>query len=166
LDQARFNLKKILFCTNFSESSHKAFTHALDLTKIYHAKLLILHVTPGLVYPEQLLYYLPSKKLEELKAFRKQEITQKIDTHYLQKMEEFRDYEILVREGAAAQEIIITAEEESVDIIILGIRGRKGIVKVLLGSTSEKIVKASSSPVLIARLQRKDSSSLRPRLAL
>jgi nucleotide-binding universal stress UspA family protein len=81
-------------------------------------------------------------------------------------MEEFRDYEILVREGAAAQEIILTAERESVDIIIIGTRGRKGIINVLLGSTSKKVVKESPSPVLIARLQRKDSSSLRPRLAL
>lgn len=53
-------VKEILFCTNFSESSHKAFTHALGLAKIHHAKLLIFHVTPDLVYSEQLSFYLPS----------------------------------------------------------------------------------------------------------
>ena len=144
-------LKKILFCTNFSESSHKAFTHALDLAKTHHAKLLILHVTRGLVYPEQLLFYLPPKKLEELKASRKEEIIQKLDTHYLQNMEEFRDYEILIREGAGTQEIILTAERESVDIIIMGTRGRKSRIHVFFGNTPEGVAKASPCPVLITR---------------
>jgi len=160
-------LKKILFCTNFSESSHKAFTHALDLAKTHHAKLYILHVTRNLVYPEQLLFYLPPKKLEELKASRKKEIIQKLDTHYLQKMEEFRDYEILVREGVAIREIILTAKEESVNIIIMGTRGRKGRIHVFLGSTPEGVAKASPCPVLITRgSQEHDSSSLGPLLPL
>lgn len=82
-------------------------------------------------------------------------------------MEKSGDYEMIVREGAAAQEIILHTERESVDIIMIkGTRGRKRIINVLLGSTSEKVVKGSPSPVLVGRLLRKDSSSLSSRLAL
>ena len=38
--------QNILFCTDFSEDSHWAFTYALDLARTYKAKLLIFHVTP------------------------------------------------------------------------------------------------------------------------
>ncbi len=39
--------KKILFCTDFSENSHYAFSYALNLAKTYKGELLILHITPS-----------------------------------------------------------------------------------------------------------------------
>lgn len=144
-------LKRILFYGDFSESSDRAFTYAFDLAKTYHAKLFIFHVTRDLVYPEQYLLYLPPNILEELKASRKEEISQKLRILYLQKMDEFRDYEIVWSEGIAFREIILAAEKESVDVIVIGTRRKKGIVDVLFGSTSEKVAKTSPCPVLIVR---------------
>jgi nucleotide-binding universal stress UspA family protein len=77
--------KKILFCTDFSEDSHWAFTYALDLAKTYKVNLLIFHVTPEPVHPEQLSLYLAPEKLEELKALQKKEINQQLKTHYVKK---------------------------------------------------------------------------------
>jgi len=144
-------LKRILFCCYFSESSDRAFTYAFVLAKTFHAKLFILHVIRDLVYPEQLLLYLPPTKLEELKASQKEEISQEISIHYLQKMDEFLDYKILLRWGVDFREIILTAEKESVDVIVIGTRRRKRMADVVLGSTSEKVVKASPCPVLIVK---------------
>ena len=77
--------KNILFCTDFSEDSHWAFTYALDLAKTYKAKLLIFHVTPEPVHPEQLSLYLAPKKLEELRVSRKKEIDRQLRAHYIEK---------------------------------------------------------------------------------
>lgn len=66
-------------------------------------------------------------------------------------MDEFKDYEIVLSEGIAFWEIILTAQKESVDVIVIGTRRKKGIIDVLFGSTSENVVKASPCPVLIVK---------------
>ncbi|MCX8118029.1 MAG: universal stress protein [Desulfobacterota bacterium] len=144
--------KKILFCTDFSEDSHYAFRYALDLAKTYKASLLILHVTPPPVHPEQLSIYLPPEKLEELKRSRKQEMDDLLKEHYLKKMGTFKNVKILIQEGEAFIEIIRVAKKESADLIVMGTHGRTGLDHVFFGSTAEKVVRKSPCPVMTVRL--------------
>jgi len=144
--------KTILFCTDFSETSHYAFTVALDLAKTYQSRLLILHVTPEPVHPEQLSIYLPPEKLEELKVSQKEEFERQLNTRYLQKLEGFKDYQVFFKEGEPFLEIIHLARKEAADLIVMGTHGRTGLDHVLFGSTAEKVVRKSPCPVLTVRL--------------
>ncbi len=144
--------KKILLCTDFSEDSHWAFTYALDLAKIHKSKLLILHVTPEPVHPEQLSIYLPPEKLEELRASQKKEIDQQLETHYLKKMDRFKNYQVILKEGEPFMEIIQVAKKEPADLIVMGTHGRTGLDHILFGSTAEKVVRKSPCPVMTIRL--------------
>jgi nucleotide-binding universal stress UspA family protein len=54
-------------------------------------------------------------------------------------------------EGDPASEIVKIAEEENVDIIIMG-TGKSKIDKHLLGSVSEKVVHASPCTILLVRI--------------
>lgn len=144
--------KKILFCTDFSEDSHWAFSYALNLAKTYQSKLFILHVTPEPVHPEQLSIYLSEEKLKELKVSQKKELEHQLKTHYLKKLRGFKNYEVLIREGEAFLEILQTAKKKSVDLIVMGTHGRTGLDHILFGSTAEKVVRRSPSPVLTVRL--------------
>jgi nucleotide-binding universal stress UspA family protein len=146
--------KKILFISDFSENSRWAFTYALNFAKTFHAKLLILHVIRGQKYPEQLLFYLPPEKLEEQKTFKMEELKRELNTYYLKNMEGFKEYEVLLREGVAFYEIIQITKEESVDLIVMGTYGKKGIEEFLFGSTAEKVLGESPCPVLIVGLLR------------
>lgn len=143
--------KKILFCTDFSENSHYAFSYALDLARVYNAKLLILHVIV-----EPVCYYWSTPKGErELIAKQAERVEQEINAHYLQKLGEFKDYEILpceTGEGGAFYKIIQVARKESADLIVMGTHGRTGFDHLILGSTAENVVRKSPCPVLTVRL--------------
>jgi nucleotide-binding universal stress UspA family protein len=86
--------KKILFCTDFSEDSDHAFSYAFNLTRAYNATLLILHVIV-----EPVCYYWSTPKgMDELIAKQTERVKQEINAHYLQKLGEFKNYEIFARE--------------------------------------------------------------------
>lgn len=144
--------KKILFCTDFSENSHYAFTYALDLSKTYKSSLLILHVTPPPVHPEQLSIYLPAEKFEELKKFQREEMDHLLKENYLKKLSSFKNFKVLFKEGEPFVEIIRLARRESVDLIVMGTHGRTGLDHVFFGSTAEKVVRKSPCPVMTVRL--------------
>jgi nucleotide-binding universal stress UspA family protein len=59
--------------------------------------------------------------------------------------------EIVVVHGVPFEEILHTAKERQVDLIIMGTHGRTGLTHVLLGSVAEKVVRLATCPVLIAR---------------
>lgn len=140
--------KKILFCTDFSENSHFAFRYALGFSKAFKSRLLILHVTA-----EPIDLYRPSDQLERVvKANQKKVIDQELKTHYLNEMRGFKNYKIILKEGVAFDEIIKTAQKESVNLIVMGTHGRTGLDYILIGSTAERVVRKSPVPVLTVKL--------------
>ena len=144
--------KKVLFCTDFSEDSHWAFTYAFDLAKTHKSRLLIIHVTHEPIHPEQLSIYLPPEKLKELRAAQKKEIDLQLKTNYLTKMKRFKNYQVIFKVGEPFVEIIKLAKKSSVDLIVIGTHGRTGLDHILFGSTAEKVVRKSPCPVLTVRL--------------
>jgi len=144
--------KKILFCTDFSENAHWAFTYALNLAKHYKSKILILHVTPEPYQPEQFAKYLPPEEIEELRLAQSKEIEKELKTFYLRRLKQFKNYKVFFKEGEPFVEIIQMARKESVDLIVMGTHGRTGLDHVLFGSTAENVVRKSPYPVLTIRL--------------
>jgi nucleotide-binding universal stress UspA family protein len=53
--------------------------------------------------------------------------------------------------GAAAFEILAAAERLKADLIVMGTHGRHGLSRMLLGSVADKVVRASTVPVLTVR---------------
>lgn len=58
---------------------------------------------------------------------------------------------ISILEGDPAQRVLDLARRRHADMIVVGTRGRKGLARVLLGSTAEAVVRGASVPVLVAR---------------
>jgi len=73
---------------------------------------------------------------------------------YLQEMavpEGSVPYEHRLLVGDPAGTIVGLAEEEHVDLIVMGTHGRTGLSRVLLGSVAEAVVRRASCPVLMVK---------------
>lgn len=55
-------------------------------------------------------------------------------------------------EGSPSRQIVEYAEREGCDIVVMGTHGRGGIDRLLLGSVAERVVRASTVPVLTVRV--------------
>ncbi|QFU84386.1 universal stress protein [Natronorubrum aibiense] len=62
-------------------------------------------------------------------------------------------YDTDVVQGNPAPQIVEYAEHYGYDLIVMPTHGREGLSRYLLGSTSEKVVRLSSVPVLSVRMQ-------------
>ncbi len=64
----------------------------------------------------------------------------------------------LVRVGFAAPEIIRSAEEENSDCIVISTHGYAGLTRFLLGSTTERVIRHATCPVLVVRMKEPKTS--------
>jgi nucleotide-binding universal stress UspA family protein len=138
--------KKILYPIDFSESSKKILPYVLTLSKTFNSEVHLLYVVRDLKYLTSFHVPHPSlNKIEEEIAASSKKMMEKVCEEDLQGCPLFIK-KILV--GDAATEIIKYAQEEKIDLIILGTHGRKGLEKALFGSVAERVVKNSPIPVL------------------
>lgn len=63
----------------------------------------------------------------------------------------FTKDEIIVAQGRPADEILVQVREKEIDLAVLGSRGRKPLQRLLLGSTSEQVLREAPCSVLIVR---------------
>lgn len=141
-------VKHILVPYDSSDQANRAFESALELAKLYKAKMTILtciiihpHVDP--VMATAFLETLKLQKDEALKTILK------LDPQ-LKKME--IQYKAEVLEGISITDTLLSyADSHQIDLIIMGSRGLGGFKKLLLGSVATGVSQHSKCPVLIIK---------------
>ena len=133
------HLRRILFCTDFSENSERAFDYAISATAEYDAELTLLHV------------------LEEVPSSAKTEEAIATATEQLDKLipsEERRTLKIktAVRIGKPYQQIIQLALDEQIDMVTMGVRGRGALDLAVFGSTTYRVLQLGPCPVLAVQV--------------
>ncbi|GGL39202.1 universal stress protein UspA [Halarchaeum grantii] len=66
--------------------------------------------------------------------------------------EEGIDVVTAVVNGTPAHEIVTYANEHDIDLVVMATHGRRGVERVLLGSTTERVVRRANVPVLTVRI--------------
>jgi nucleotide-binding universal stress UspA family protein len=61
------------------------------------------------------------------------------------------EVESVILRGVPAEEIIYFADKNDIDLIVMGMQGRTGITRFLLGSVAEKVVRYATKSVLVVR---------------
>jgi nucleotide-binding universal stress UspA family protein len=141
--------RKILYVTDFSANSEPAFQLAREYARVFGARLEILHVIhvssawdqelAQTSYYEEALKIMEEMARDSLKALR---------DRCPKAIPEVKCYSV---RGIATREIVRFANENSVDLIVMGTHGRTGLSHLILGSVAENVVRTASRPVLIVR---------------
>ena len=144
-------LERILYPTDFSEFSLHALPHALALADAFGASLNCLHVVDeayqywSSMGPESIPVGPPP---EDIVAAAEKRIKHFADEHFADRQEVPTT---CVRLGRPFVEIIGYAREIDADMIVMATHGRGAIAHMLLGSTTEKVVRKAACAVLTVR---------------
>jgi nucleotide-binding universal stress UspA family protein len=142
-------IRKIAFCTDFSENANQAFEMAFDLAKKYEAKLYLIHVVPPLVFPSPLMEDFISEQANiQFQEDVIQRSLDQMDKNYVQQMGDFGNFDIRVLSGHPASEILNFIDQEKIDLVVMGTHGFTGLAHFFLGSTAEKVVRRAGCTVL------------------
>ncbi len=143
------SIKKIAFCTDFSENADQAFDMAFDLTQKYQAQLLLIHVVPPLVFPSPVMEDFISEQASlQFSEDAIQRAMEQIDKNYIGKMGDYKNSLVRVLSGHPASEILNFVDQENVDLVVMGTHGFTGLAHFFLGSTAEKVVRRADCSVL------------------
>jgi universal stress protein A len=141
------SLKKILCPIDHSDCSKEALKYAVSFALKDKAKLYLLHVVDIRSFNESMdaiSNQIPDEEtLKQLKL--------KLLDCIPEEIREDMDIEARVVQGIPFVEIISTAKENDIDMIVIGTHGRTGIVHMMMGSVSEKVVRKAHCPVLAVR---------------
>jgi nucleotide-binding universal stress UspA family protein len=143
-------IKKILFATDFSEGSSHALPYAVDMAGHYGAKLCLIHVIFDVAKTAG--WYVPHVSIDEIYQDMEKSAGAELEKSFVEEMRGLKDVERVVMKGIPHEEITKFAMDNKIDLIVLGTHGRRGIDRVLFGSTAEQVVRNAPCPVLSVRL--------------
>lgn len=142
-------IQNILCPVDFSEFSARAFEYAQSLAEHYHAALIVGHVVQPLA-----ISYLPYgyagsySSLElNLRGEAEKQLQEFVKTHARNGIKPTS----IVLEGGIVEGILRLADERSVDLIVMGTHGRRGLDHAAFGSVTERVLRRSRCPVLAVR---------------
>ncbi|MCY8233722.1 universal stress protein [Priestia endophytica] len=135
---------KILAAVDGSKQAKEALGKAFSIASCYRTPLQILHVKEG--DDKTKTYWYKRSNLNKLED--RQEFLREIDTMAAKYN---ITHKVHFRVGNPAEEIIRHANENNIELIVVGSRGFNRFQKVVLGSVSSRIIEKASCSVLLVK---------------
>lgn len=139
--------KRILVPTDGSERSEEAAEEAIDLAESVGGELHFLYVVDTSMIsgiPEDWAWERLEELMHEEGGATVKELSERADSRGV-------DSEAVLLEGVPHREILSYAEDEETDLIVIATAGRRGLDKLIMGSTTERVLRSSEKPVLVIR---------------
>ncbi len=144
-------MKKILFPTDFSETSNNAFIYALQLAKNLNAEVITLHVyeLPMVDYINVPAYLADIYETVEMSTFQnyKGQIPILREIAAKHQLEDIKISNVLM-DGDLVSTILQLIKEENIDYVVMGTKGASGLKEKFLGSSTGSVMTDSKAIVL------------------
>ena len=141
-----FRIENIIAPIDFSIYSKNAADYAISIAENFKAQVNFIHVIEKEIHPSfyasgvesifQIDTGLQDRVIQNMQGFLEEQLNSDIKPRFM------------VKEGRAHREIVEYAKEEKADLIVISTHGLTGLEYLLLGSTTEKVVRWASCPVL------------------
>ena len=146
---------RILVGIDGSEESMNAAEYAISIAKLYNAELIAINVltsdigyvysSPGVESPPMTVRETILLAEDEAKLWF-DKIKEKANKKEIKIKSEF-----IIAKRSILQTVLEYAEEQKIDLIVVGTRGRSGSKKMLLGSIASGLVTYAPCPVLVVK---------------
>jgi len=139
-------IERILCPVDFSEFSDRACDYAHSFARHFGAKLFVLHVAEPFV-PVDPSSISPSL-IDQVYAQNIADAEEKVRELAVRQNWNDVEHEVVLERGAVADAILRFVEGNNIDLITMGTHGRRGLDRLLLGSVTERILRAARPSVL------------------
>ena len=149
--------KKIVFATDFSETAQKAYEKLKQIRTECNAQSVIIVnvVDEREVDAISNMEGFYSIQLDKIREEVEQELVRRAEENVEKCKKELKelgfDVEVRIIVGIPYEEIVKIADKEGAGLIVMGSHGKGIIQELLIGSTSEKVLRKAKCPVLIVK---------------
>jgi len=140
--------KRILCPVDFSDFSASAYEYALTLAEHYKADLVALHAIELSKYPYADYVGATGNFVDLSRAVceggevKLREFAKRHSRHEV-------DPQLVVKEGHASDLILSFAQSHDIEGIVMGTHGRRGFDRLVLGSSTDRVIRRACCPVLV-----------------
>jgi nucleotide-binding universal stress UspA family protein len=148
------SFERLLLAVDLGAMNEAAATDTVELARLYHSKVLALHVAAPLdaLFPGSGGFW-SGPESAELEA-RLEQVRTRAMSRILPAAaadEEVVEAELRIREGVPYELIGSTARDEKIDLVILGPRGSGAEEPGWIGSTTHEVIRRGTCPTLVVR---------------
>ena len=145
--------KKIMVAVDFSEYSLKIAAHAGQLAEDLGAELIFVNVINqrDIDMVNQVTMYTDKISVKGYVDGLKEDRTENMQKLLKETSCNRIPNRFLIKKGVPFVELVKTAEEEQVDMVVMGTKGRGNIAGILFGSQAEKMFRHCPVPLLSIR---------------
>jgi nucleotide-binding universal stress UspA family protein len=136
------SITSILVPVDFSETSDAALHYAIEMGRVFGARLYLLHV-PG----ETGEHFEANFPIGQFTTVGRERLANELASEESALLRP----EYAIRIGTPVDEIIRYAGARDIDMIVMGTHGRTGVAHLLMGSVAEQVVRRAPCPVLLVR---------------
>jgi nucleotide-binding universal stress UspA family protein len=141
--------KKILVAIDGSDTSTRGLEEAIGLAKVTGGRLKLVHVLNVLIGAEYGLSVDANAMAAAIRANGAATLDEA--AALVRKADVPFEQQIVESFGRPADEIVRAAEAWPADLIVIGTHGRRGLLRLAMGSDAELVLRLSSVPVLMVR---------------
>jgi len=141
-----FPFKRILVGCDFSPDSDLAFNNSLSMAQEFESELHMVHVVEPSGYKD--LFKMPAEYGDRFKQDLYDMIKERLRSMVPEEALNWLTLQTHLLVGKPYAEIIRYAEINDIDLIVLGIRGHGMVEDILVGSTTDRVIRRAPCPVL------------------
>lgn len=139
--------RNIVIATDGSENSRKAISYGIEIAKISGATVYAVHVVDTLSVVSD-IWTAGKDLIHDMMIRDGKKILSETRKIIEDSGVEVKD---VLLNGHPGEEIIRFAEDNNIDLIVMGTLGATGLEKFLMGSVAEKVLRHSKVPVMVVR---------------